>query len=78
MRFLCLPLTGTFRIAAFLSCASFCCAPAVAHTTLPNVSSGPTRELDTRAAGVSPAFVRLSIGNEDPDDIIKDIDQASA
>jgi O-acetylhomoserine (thiol)-lyase len=28
------------------------------------------------AAGISPAFVRLSIGLEDPDDIIADIDQA--
>jgi len=61
MRFLGLPLTGSFRSAAFLACVSFYCAHAVA---------------DTAAAGISPAFVRLSIGIEDPDAIIKDIDQA--
>ncbi|RMG61453.1 MAG: bifunctional O-acetylhomoserine aminocarboxypropyltransferase/cysteine synthase, partial [Deltaproteobacteria bacterium] len=33
-------------------------------------------EEEQRAAGVTPDFIRLSIGIEDPDDIIEDIDQA--
>jgi len=35
-------------------------------------------EAQQRAAGISPELVRLSIGLEDPDDIIADIDQALA
>jgi len=42
-------------------------------------SSTTHRQLNAEqqaAAGISPAFVRLSIGIEDPDDIISDIAQA--
>jgi ATP-binding cassette subfamily B protein len=50
-----------------------------AHTVVSHVASTTHRQLDDAAlaaAGIAPAAVRFSIGLEDPDDLIKDIQQA--
>lgn len=52
-----------------------------AHTVVSHVASTTHRQLDDaalRAAGIAPAAVRFSIGLEDPEDLIKDIQQALA
>ena len=52
-----------------------------AHTCILHPASSTHRQLtdeQLRAAGIQPEFVRLSVGIEQVDDIIADLDQALA
>jgi O-acetylhomoserine/O-acetylserine sulfhydrylase-like pyridoxal-dependent enzyme len=68
-----------FRLADRLRVGQVATSLGGTHTIVSHVASTTHRQLDDAAlatAGIAPAAVRFSIGLEDPDDLIKDIQQA--
>jgi O-acetylhomoserine/O-acetylserine sulfhydrylase-like pyridoxal-dependent enzyme len=68
-----------FRLADRLLVGQVATSLGGTHTIVSHVASTTHRQLDDAAlatAGIAPAAVRFSIGLEDPDDLIKDIQQA--
>ena len=62
-----------------LSLAEIVVHVADARTCVLNPASTTHRQLSDemlREAGIDPGFVRFSVGIEDPDDIIRDIEEA--
>jgi O-acetylhomoserine/O-acetylserine sulfhydrylase-like pyridoxal-dependent enzyme len=68
-----------FRLADRLRVGQVATSLGGTHTIVSHVASTTHRQLDDAAlaaAGIAPAAVRFSIGLEDPDDLIRDIEQA--
>jgi O-acetylhomoserine/O-acetylserine sulfhydrylase-like pyridoxal-dependent enzyme len=70
-----------FALADRLTVASVATSLGGTHTVVSHVASTTHRQFDEAAlaaAGIGPAAVRFSIGLEDPEDLIEDINQALA